>query len=394
MERSGLTRNICVMTTTRADYGLLYWLMKEIDDDSELELSIVVTGTHLAPEFGMTIKHIESDGFHISRSIEMLISTGNHRAILRSMGVELISLADVLSDINPDIIVVLGDRFEIVPVALAAVIMGIPLAHIHGGETSEGAIDESFRHAVTKLAAIHFPATDIYKKRIEQMGESSRFIFNYGAPGLDSIYRLSLLNREQLEEVFQFSLAGVVALVTYHPVTTEPGSALLHLEELIKALKNTGVRAIFTKANADTDGVAINQRLAEVCKNNPEDYKLFDSLGQMKYLSCLKSLDLMVGNSSSGLIEAPSFRLPVVNIGERQKGRIKAKNVLDVGNSAEEISGGITRVLSVDFKILLEDMENPYDIFRDGKTSWRIKEKLKSIEISQQLTKKEFQDIY
>ena len=280
-----------------------------------------------------------------------------------------------------------------VPVALAAVVFKIPVAHIHGGETSQGAIDEAFRHAVTKMASIHFPANDVYRNRILQMGEPPELTFNFGAPGLDSIYRLPMFDKEELEESLQFRLDGTVALVTFHPVTIESGTALVQVDNLLKAIKDTGIRAVFTKANADADGSIINGRLAEFCQKCPDNFKLFDSLGQKRYLSCMKTLDLMLGNSSSGLIEAPSFRLPVVNIGDRQKGRMRAANVIDVGNSIAEIKGGIERAISMDFKKSIETMVNPNDVFQDGKTSRRIKEQLKIVEISEKMLKKEFRDI-
>lgn len=386
-------RKICVITTTRADYGLLCWLMKEISDDPDLELAVIATGMHLSPEFGLTVREIEADGFHVDKKIEMLLSSDSECAIIKSMGVAMISLADAIKDVGPDIMVLLGDRFEIVPVALASVVFRIPVVHIHGGETSQGAIDEAFRHAVTKMASIHFPATEIYRNRILQMGESPDLTFNFGAPGLDSIYRLPLPGRNELEESLQFKLDGTVALVTFHPVTTESGTALAQVNNLLMAIKEAGIRVIFTKANADAEGSIINQRIAEFCRNSPDMFKLFDSLGQTRYLSCMKNLDLMLGNSSSGLIEAPSFRMPVVNIGDRQKGRMRAANVINVGNSVEEIKQGISRAISPAFRKSLEGMENPHDRFRDGKTSWRIKEQLKTIELSKSLLKKEFRDL-
>ena len=386
-------RKICVVTTTRADYGLLYWLIKEIEEDPELELSLIATGMHLSSEFGMTVKEIEKDGFHIDRRIEMLLSSNSERGIVKSMGVAMISFADALKEIAPDIIVVLGDRFEIVPVAMASVVFRIPVAHIHGGETSQGAIDEAFRHSVTKMASIHFPATETYRNRIIQMGESPDLTFNLGAPGIDSIYMLPLLDKLELAESLQFSLQGTVAMVTFHPVTTESGTALVQVENMLQAIEDAGIRAIFTKANADADGSIINGRLAEFCQNRPDNFKLFDNLGQTRYLSCMKNLDLMLGNSSSGIIEAPSFRLPVVNIGDRQKGRMRAPNVIDVGNSVAEIRGGIATALSNDFRKSIKDIENPYDRFRDGQTSHRIMEVLKTVELSESLIKKKFRDL-
>ncbi|KAB0668529.1 UDP-N-acetylglucosamine 2-epimerase (hydrolyzing) [Oryzomonas sagensis] len=386
-------RKICVVTTSRADYGLLCWLMKEIEDDPDLSLSVIATGMHLAAAFGMTADVIEKDGFRIDKRIEMLLSSDSESGIVKSMGVAMISFADALKEIGPDIVVLLGDRFEIVPIALAAVVFRIPLAHIHGGETSQGAIDEVFRHSLTKMASIHFPATETYRTRILQMGENPDVTFNFGAPGLDALYRLPLLNRNELETALRFKLEGIVAIVTYHPVTTEQGTAREQIDNLLAAIEASGIKAVFTKANADTGGSVINARVEEFCRANPHRFKLFDSLGQLKYLSCLKNLDLMLGNSSSGLIEAPSFGLPVVNIGERQRGRMRAANVIDADTSTESIGEGIGRALSHDFRAGLETMGNPYDRFRDGKTSLRIKEKLKTIELSEDLIRKEFRDL-
>ena len=386
-------RKICVVTTTRADYGLLYWLMKEINEDPDLELCVIASGMHLSSEFGMTVNAIENDGFRVARRIEMLLASDSESAIVKSMGVAMISLADSLKELGADIIVLLGDRFEIVPVALASVVFRIPLAHIHGGETSQGAIDEAFRHSVTKMASIHFPATDIYRNRILQMGENPDVTFNYGAPGLDNIYRLTLLDRRELATVLQFALDGTVAVVTYHPVTTEEGTAQVQIDNLLAAIELSGISAIFTKANADADGSVINKRVGDFCRANPARFKLFDNLGQRNYLSCLKNLDLMLGNSSSGLIEAPSFEFPVVNIGDRQKGRIRSRNVIDVGSSVKEIRDGIEKALAPTFRKELEGMENPYDKFRNGKTSERIKDKLKTVEISESLIQKEFRDL-
>jgi UDP-N-acetylglucosamine 2-epimerase (non-hydrolysing)/GDP/UDP-N,N'-diacetylbacillosamine 2-epimerase (hydrolysing) len=242
------------------------------------------------------------------------------------------------------------------------------------------------------MASIHFPATEIYRKRILQMGENPDYTFNFGAPGLDNIYRLTLLDRRELETVLHFDLEGTVAVVTYHPVTTEQGTAPVQIDNLLAALDASGIRAIFTKANADADGSMINKRVGDFCRAIPGRFKLFDNLGQRNYLSCLKNLDLMLGNSSSGLIEAPSFELPVVNIGERQKGRIRSRNVIDVGNSVKEIMDGIENSLTTTFRKELQGMENPYDKFRDGKSSQRIKDKLKTVEISERLIKKEFRD--
>jgi UDP-N-acetylglucosamine 2-epimerase (non-hydrolysing)/GDP/UDP-N,N'-diacetylbacillosamine 2-epimerase (hydrolysing) len=386
-----MRRTICVVTTSRADYGILRWLMKEIREDPELELSVIATGAHLSSEFGMTVSEIEADGFRVDRQIEMLLSSDSAPAIVKSIGVETISLADALREIGPEFVVVLGDRYEIVPVALASVVFGMPVVHIHGGESSQGSIDEAFRHAVTKMASVHFPAAEAYRDRIIQMGEDPDRVFCFGAPGLDALHRLSLLDRRALETDLKFPLEGTVALVTYHPVTTEPGAAAEQIGNLLDAIEATGLRAVFTKANADLEGSVINRKIAEFCDRDPARFRLFENLGQARYLSCLKGLDLMVGNSSSGLIEAPSFRLPVVNIGDRQKGRIRAGNVIDAGSAAEQIREGIFRALSPGFRALLEGLENPYDRFRDGMTSRRIKDTLKQMPPGKSLIRKQFQ---
>jgi len=387
-----MTRNVCVVTTSRADYGHLFWLMKAIDDDPGLSLGVIATGMHLSTEHGLTVEAIERDGFRIDRRLEMLLSADSESAIAKSMGVALISLGEGFREIRPDILVLLGDRFEIVPFALAAVLFGIPLAHIHGGETSQGAIDEIFRHAVTKMANLHFPATENYRKRILQLGEDPQRVFNFGAPGLDAMYRAPLIDRHELGKELQFSLNGPVAIITYHPATADRGAALVQINEVLEAVRASGVRAVFTKANADREGSVINGRLAEFCDAEPERYRLFDSLGQRRYLSCLRNLELMIGNSSSGLIEAPSFGMPVVNVGDRQKGRDRAENVIDVGNAHKEIAGGISRALSPAFRESLQGLVNPYDRFRDGRASERIRDALKSVELSAALLRKEFHD--
>jgi UDP-N-acetylglucosamine 2-epimerase (non-hydrolysing)/GDP/UDP-N,N'-diacetylbacillosamine 2-epimerase (hydrolysing) len=386
-------RRICVVSTTRADYGLLYWLMKAIQDDPDLELSVVATGMHLVPEFGMTVDDIEAGGFTIDKRVEILISSDSRSAIVKSMGVAMIAFADALKDIAPDIVVILGDRFEIVPVALASVVLRIPLAHIHGGETSQGALDEAFRHAVTKLANVHFPATEIYRRRILQMGEEPGRTFNLGAPGLDALYHLDLLNREQLQSAIDFRLDNPLAIVTYHPVTLERETASTQIDNLMKVIAASGIRAIFTKANADAGGRGINRQIGEFCRKHPERFKLLDSLGRIRYLSCLKHVEVMIGNSSSGLTEAPSFGLPVVNIGDRQKGRVKAANIIDAGYSVDEIHKAIVKAISPNFKKSLAGMTNPYEKYRDGKTSQRIKEILKIIELSDSIFVKTFRDL-
>lgn len=389
-------RRIWVLTTTRADYGLLYWLLREIDDDPELELMLAVTGTHLSIEFGLTVREIERDGFRIHRRMEILLSSDSRIAMTKAMGLAMLACGDALGEDRPDLMVVLGDRFEIVPVALAAVVQGIPVAHVHGGETSRGALDEYFRHAVTKLANMHFPAAEDYRQRILQMGEAPALTFNYGSPGLDHLYRSEPIGREALAKALGLPLDRPTAIVTYHPVTTGESdtSADVQIMALLEALEPyDDLQIVFTKANADTQGREINARLAQWCKAHPERGHLFDSLGQRLYHSCLRHLDLMIGNSSSGLVEAPSFRLPVINIGSRQEGRLAAGNVICVDCNIAEIRRGIDRALCAEFRTTLVGLLNPYDRFRDGKTSRRIKETLKTIPLDETLTKKRFHDL-
>jgi UDP-hydrolysing UDP-N-acetyl-D-glucosamine 2-epimerase len=386
-------RKICVVTTSRADYGLLYHLLREIQADRDLRLQIIATAMHLSSEFGLTYRKIEQDGFSIARKIDMLLSADNEASVAKSIGLGLISFSDVLTELQPDILVLLGDRFELLSVAAAALMLKMPLAHIHGGETSQGAVDEAVRHAITKMACLHFPATEAYRKRIIQMGENPANVFNYGAPGLDHLYREKLLSKPQLEKRLQVELTGSVAIMTYHPVTLESTGALSRIGKLLQAIESSGIKVVFTKANADAHGREINREIARFCEIHPARFRFFDNLGQKTYLSCLKHLDLMIGNSSSGLTEAPSFKMPVVNIGDRQKGRIKAANIIDTGYKTREILEGIRRATSPTFKKALKDLKNPYDRFEDGNTSRRIKDTLKQAVIDSDLLQKKFFDL-
>jgi len=386
-------RTVCVVTTSRADYGLLRWLIEEIQQDSNLRLQIIAAGMHLSPEFGLTYRQIEEDGFEIDRKIDLLLSADSEAGVAKSIGLGLISFSDALNELRPDFLVLLGDRFELLSAAVAALMLRIPLAHIHGGETSEGAMDEAVRHAITKMASIHFPATEAYRKRIIQMGENPEHVFNHGAPGLDYIYREKLLSKPELEEHMQFELTGSVAIVTYHPVTLGTTSAISQIGNVLEAIDSSGINSVFTKANADAHGREINQEIARFCNANPRRYRFFDNLGQKVYLSCLRHLNLMIGNSSSGLTEAPSFRLPVVNIGERQRGRIKAENIIDVSYDVDAIRAGIVKAVSPNFRKSLMGLKNPYDRYEDGKVSFRIKETLKNTKIFKELLQKRFFDI-
>ncbi|AZR73885.1 UDP-N-acetyl-D-glucosamine 2-epimerase, UDP-hydrolysing [Anoxybacter fermentans] len=386
-------RKICVVTGTRADYGHLYWLMKEIQNDHNLELQILVTGMHLSPEFGLTYRQIEKDGFKITKKVEMLMSSDTEVGISKSIGLGCISFSEAFKDIKPDIIVVLGDRYEILAASIAAMVAQIPIAHIHGGELTEGVIDNQIRHAITKLASIHFPVTEEYARRVIQMGERPETVFNHGAPGLDNIYRLKLLSKEQLEETLNFKFEDTTAIFTYNPVTLEPNTTEEQIQTILDVLEKFDFKIIFTKANSDTYGRIINEKIEQFVDKNSNRAIFVSNLGQLRYLSVLKYADIMIGNSSSGIIEGPSFKIPVVNIGDRQKGRIRAENVIDVGCSHDEIMRGIMKGLSREFKDKISNCKNPYDIEGAGNISYRIKETLKKIDLNQNLIKKHFFDL-
>lgn len=383
-------RKICVVTGTRAEYGLLYWLMKEIQSDPDLELQIIATGMHLSPEFGLTYKQIEEDGFVINEKVEMLLSSDTPIGIAKSLGLGTIGFADSLNRLKPDILVLLGDRFEILAAAQAAMIARIPIAHIHGGELTEGLIDEAIRHSITKMSHLHFVATGQYRNRVIQLGEDPKRVFNFGAIGLDYIQRLELLDREKFEKSIDFKLGSPTFLVTYHPVTLENQTAERNVLELLKALENfPNAKILFTKANADTEGRIINQLLEEFVQKNKERSKLFSSLGQLRYLSALKHVDVVIGNSSSGIIEVPLFKKPTINIGDRQKGRLKAKSIIDCGENAEEITNAIQIALSQDFQKVLQQVTSLYGY---GGASKKIKELLKKVDLHG-IIKKNFFDV-
>jgi GDP/UDP-N,N'-diacetylbacillosamine 2-epimerase (hydrolysing) len=384
-----MKRKICVITGTRAEYGLLYWLMKEIEADSELELQIIATGMHLSPEFGLTYKEIEKD-FKINKKIEMLLSSDTSVGISKSMGLAQISFAEAYEELKPDIVVVLGDRYEIFSATSASMIARIPIAHLHGGETTEGAFDESIRHSITKMSHLHFVATKEYKNRVIQLGEDPSRVFNVGGMGIENIKRLELLNKEEFEVSIDFKLNTKNILVTFHPVTLENSTAKDQFQQLLDAideLEDTNI--IFTKANSDTDGRVINQMIDEYVSKNSYKSIGFSSLGQLRYLSALKFVDAVVGNSSSGLIEAPSFKIGTVNIGDRQKGRIKAKSVIDSLPNKDNISVSFNKLYSSEFQALLKGIINPYG---DGCASKKIIEQLKKIDL-QNILKKSFYDL-
>lgn len=382
-------RKICVVTGSRAEYGLLYWLLKEIQTDAELELQLVVTGMHLSPEFGLTWQQIAADGFSIARKVEMLLSSDTPVGISKAMGLGLIGFADALQELQPDLLVVLGDRFEIFAAAQAAMNQRIPIAHIHGGELTEGAVDDAIRHAISKLAHLHFTSTEVYRQRVIQLGEQPWRVFNVGAPGLDNIYRLSLLDRPQLEQALDFKFGKRNLLVTFHPVTLENATAAEQFGELLQALDSFGdVHIVFTHANADADGRAIGGLIEDYRQRHPQRVASFVSMGSLRYLSALRQVDAVVGNSSSGLLEAPSFKIATINIGDRQRGRICADSVLHCPPQTEAIRSALQTVFSGELAGLLSRVENPYG---QGGVSSKIKEVLKQTPLDG-LLKKHFYD--
>lgn len=385
---------VAVVTTTRADYGILFWLMKQLAEDPDLEFLLYVTGSHLAPEFGMTVEQIEADGLPICRRVTILSGEDSAVATTNAAGAAVTEFGRVLASDRPDLLVLVGDRFEILPIALACVLHSVPVAHLHGGELSAGALDEYFRHAVTKLATLHFPATDEYRRRLLQLGEEPRRVINVGAPALDHLRRTRLLSRSELQQVLGITLDRPTALVTYHPVTTEPGTSVQAVRAVVEAiLSEPSLQAVITKANADVEGGAINRELEALVAEHPGRLALFDNLGTKTYFSCLRHLDLLVGNSSSGIIEAPAFALPTVNVGSRQDGRTRAKSVIDVAATTAAIGQGIRTALSQRFRDGLKGMTNPYDKFADGSVSSRIAAAMKSFLAEERSPRKEFVDL-
>ncbi len=383
-----IKKKICFITATRAEYGSLYWIMKEVEKASDLKLQLIVTGTHLSTEFGMTIQEIKKD-FHIDKKIENILSSDNSIGISKSMGLLQISLSECFEELRPDLFIILGDRFEMLSAASTALIMNIPIVHLCGGEKSEGAFDESIRHAITKLSHIHCVTTDEHKQRVIQLGEHPSRVFNVGGVGIDNFKNLELLSRENFEKSINFKLNQKNLLVTFHPTTLEKGSAQIQCEELLKALyelKNTNI--IFTKANADTEGRIINKLIENYVKLNKNTI-LFDSLGQLRYFSALQYVDAVVGNSSSGFAEVPTFKIGTINIGNRQKGRIKASSIINCEPTKESLLDAFTKLYSNKFQKNLKNVKNPYG---DGGASKKIIKILREIPLSH-ISQKTFYDI-
>lgn len=378
-------RKIAVVTGTRAEYGLLYWLMREIQGDADLDLQLLVTGAHLSPEFGLTWRNIAEDGFPIDAKVEMLLSSDTPVAVAKSLGLGVIGFADALDRLKPDILVVLGDRYEILAAVVAATMLRIPVAHLHGGESTEGMIDEALRHAITKMSHLHFPAADVYRNRIIQMGESPDRVFSVGAPGIEHMKRLALLSKSELEKELDFSLDSPLLLVTYHPVTLE-GSPEKPFGELLEALDALpGVRIIFTMPNADAEGRRLMQMISNFVEARRDQARAFVSLGQRRYVSLMHICDAVVGNSSSGLIETPACGKPTVNLGHRQEGRLKADSVIDCPEEKERIISAISRALTPDFA---EKARRAVSLYGFGDVAKKVVDVIKTYNLDGILSKK------
>ena len=353
-------RKICVITGTRAEYGLLRWVMEAIKDDPDLTLQIVATGMHLSPEFGLTYQEIEQDGFKIDRKVEMLLSSDTKVGIAKSMGLGVIGFADALHELQPDLLVVLGDRFEIFSAVSAALSACIPVAHLHGGETTEGAIDEAFRHAITKMSHLHFVAAPEYYRRVIQLGEQPERVFLVGGLGVDSIKRLHLLDKIAVQTALNFELGHKSLLITFHPETIEIGLAKRQMAELLAALEPLqDTQLIFTLPNADADGRILTSMIQNFVAQHP-NARSYTTLGQLLYLSCAAHVDAVIGNSSSGLTEVPSLKTGTINIGHRQRGRLQAKSVINCETTRSGITAALIQIYSTQFQKSLKDTINPY----------------------------------
>lgn len=355
-------KRIGIMTGTRAEYGLLKSLMQEINKDNDLELYLIVSGMHLSPEFGMTYQEIEEDGFEINAKVEMLLSSDSPAGISKSIGLGVIGFADEFQRADLDMLILLGDRYEALSAAICAMVMRIPIAHLHGGELTEGAIDEGIRHSITKMSYLHFTSTEQYRNRVIQLGENPERVFYVGALGVENIKKINLMTKEELERSIHFEIDENTVVVTYHPVTLENNTVEEQFLNLLKVLdRNPKIRMIFTKANADTNGRIVNELIDKYAAQNSERACAFVSLGQKRYLSALKYCRIVIGNSSSGIIEAPSFGKPIINIGDRQKGRICADSVINCGYTQQEIQQAMETALTEEFENKARNCRNPYE---------------------------------
>lgn len=388
LESNKVTMNkkkICVFTGGRAEYGLLRPLLDEIRNDQELELQLLVTGMHLSTEFGLTYSLIEEDGYAIDEKVEMILSSDTPAAVCKSMGLGLIGFGDALNRLKPDFLVLLGDRFETLAGAISALVCRVPIAHIQGGELTFGATDDAMRHSITKMSMLHFTYTETYRRRVIQLGEHPERVFNVGGLNTEVISRMKLLSRKELEHKIGFKLGNRNALVTFHPVTLENNTAEVQFQALLNVLQdNFELNLIFTKTNADAEGRIINSLIDVFVQRNQGRSIAFTSMGQLLYLSAMRQVDVVLGNSSSGIIETPSFKLPTVNIGDREKGRIRAANIVDCDPNEKQIALALKRALAPTFSASLKDMVNPY---HRKYTARNIKNVIKQFDTTNRLKK-------
>ncbi len=386
-----MKNKICIITGTRAEYGLLKPLIQKVHESETSDLQLAVTGMHLSPEFGLTYQEIEKDGYPVTAKIEMLLSSDTPAGITKSMGVAMIGFADFFETHKPDIAVILGDRYEMLAAAAAAMAAAVPIAHIHGGELTEGIIDEAIRHSITKMSHLHFTSTEEYRRRVIQLGEQPQMVYNVGAPGIENIKKIKLLDKQSLEKELGFSLSDVTVLVTYHPVSLENMSTEVQFQNILDVVdEHKEITAIFTKANSDINGRIINQMIDEFVSRNRDRCAGYVSLGQLKYLSTLQFCRAVLGNSSSGIIEVPSFGIPTVNIGDRQRRRLHAKSVIDCGNEKEQVEAALEKALSDEFLSEIAGEKNPYEGKQTADKIYRIITEALSSGIHM---KKEFYDV-
>ncbi len=383
-------KKIAIFTGTRAEYGILYWIIKELHERSDTELQLYVGGMHLSPEFGYTIEQIEKDGFTIDEKLEFLLSSDSPVAVSKSIALALMTSAEAIDRNQPDLIVILGDRFESMAVAQAAMISCTPVAHIHGGEITEGLIDDAIRHSITKMSHLHFTANDQYRNRVIQLGEDPSRVFSYGAPGIDSIKKLDLLGKDDLIKSIDFDITDKFFMITYHPVTLDSDGAKNSLINLLSALEDyKDYKLVITYPNADTHGRALIEILDDYKSKNEDRVLLIQSLGQLRYLSLLKLCNAVIGNSSSALIEAPTFNVPTINIGERQKGRITGATVINCSEDKKSIKDSIEKSLSLEFLNICKNANNPYG---QGDSSSKIVQKMVDFDLTG-IVKKSFYNV-
>ena len=375
-----MRRKVCVITSTRAEYGLLKPVMTLLKSDPEVQFQLVVTGSHLSPTHGMTVKQIEADGFVEDAQVQIDLSDDSSLGVATAMANTTTKMAETLSRLSPDVLLILGDRYEILSCAQAALILGIPIAHIHGGEVTTGAFDDSIRHAITKMSSLHFVAAQDYARRVVQLGEQPSSVFNVGSLGVDLALGCETLDRQELGDALKFQITNPILLVTYHPTTRTSGSTTNEIDEVLAALgKFDFCTIVFTGTNADPGNIEISSKIAGFVTADPKKRSLYDSLGQKNYFSLMKLCDVVIGNSSSGIIEAPAFCVPTVNIGSRQHGRLRADSIIDVTVERQRIQTAIETALSSTWR---ERCSKTKSIYGSGNCAQRIMDTLKTAELT------------